>query len=93
MSEKTCNFCGHKNFREKTVQYIYKRNDHFLIVNEVPCEECEYCGEQYFAANVLKKIEKSFLDIYAAKKVPKREIKVPLENYPELSLEEFGQNQ
>jgi YgiT-type zinc finger domain-containing protein len=83
---KVCNFWGHKNFKEKEVQYIYKHNNHFLFVNDVPCEECEHCGEQYFKANVLKKIEKSFIDIYSARKTPKKEIKVPLENYPELAL-------
>ena len=90
MSIKVCNFCGYKNFKEKDIQYIYKYNDHFLIVNDVPCEECEYCGEQYFKANVLKKIEKSFMDIYSTRKAPKKEIKVPLENYPELALEEWN---
>jgi len=59
---KVCSFCGNKNFREKNVQYTYQRNNKFLIVNSVPCEECEYCGEQYFKANVLKKIEKNFND-------------------------------
>ncbi len=33
---KVCNFCGNKNFREKHVQYIYKHNDRFLVVNNVP---------------------------------------------------------
>lgn len=45
---KICNFCGNKNFRSKCVQYIYRHNGQFLIVENVPCEECEYCGEQYF---------------------------------------------
>jgi YgiT-type zinc finger domain-containing protein len=53
--KRTCNFCGNKNFREKLVQYIYKHDGHFLIVNNVPCEECEYCGERYFKAEALKK--------------------------------------
>ena len=52
---KSCNFCRNKNFKEKHVQYIYKHDDRFLVVNNVPCEECEYCGEQYFKAEVLKK--------------------------------------
>lgn len=59
---KVCSFCGDKNFRESNVQYIYRHDNRFLIVNNVPCAECEYCGEQYFKANVLKKIEKNFND-------------------------------
>ncbi|MEK7398331.1 MAG: YgiT-type zinc finger protein, partial [Candidatus Poribacteria bacterium] len=38
---KTCGFCGNKNFRIKKVQYIYRHDGNFLIVNDVPCEECE----------------------------------------------------
>ena len=34
-----------------------KHDDKYFIVNNVPCEECEYCGEQYFEAQVLKKMK------------------------------------
>lgn len=60
---RVCSFCGNKNFRSRRVQYIYRHNGQFLIVDNVPCEECEYCGEQYFKAEVLKKIERDFTDI------------------------------
>ena len=32
----------------KTVQYIYRHEEKFLVVNEVPCEECTYCVERYY---------------------------------------------
>jgi len=66
------------------VQYIYKDNDRFLVVNNVPCEECEYCGEQYFKAEVLKKIEKDFDEIYRSGKKAKREVRVPVEEFVEI---------
>lgn len=78
---KVCSFCGNKNFREKSVQYIYRHDDQLLVVNSVPCEECEYCGEQYYRAEVLKKIEKDFQDIYLSHKKPEREVKVPVEEF------------
>lgn len=81
---KVCNFCGNKNFRERHVQYFYKHNDQFLVVNNVPCEECEYCGEQYFKAEVLKKIEEDFNAIYQSGKKAKKEVKVPVEEYVEI---------
>ncbi len=81
---KICNFCGNKIFRETHVQYIYKHGDQFLVVNKVPCEECEYCGEQYFKAEVLKKIEKDFRDIYSSGRRAKKEIKVPVEEFIEI---------
>lgn len=81
---KVCNFCGNKTFKSKKVQYIYRHNGHFLVVNNVPCEECKYCGEQYFEADVLKKIEKDFMDISSARKKSKKQIKVPVEDFAEL---------
>ncbi len=82
--KKTCNFCGNKNFKNKLMQYIYRHDGHFLVVNSVPCEVCEYCGEQYFKADVLKRIEKEYLMIMSAKTKPKKQIKVPVEEFAEL---------
>ncbi len=78
---KVCNFCGNKNFLEKQVQYIYRHNGQFLVVNNVPCEECEYCGEQYYKASVLKKIEKDFKKIYLVGKKAKMKVQVPIEEF------------
>jgi YgiT-type zinc finger domain-containing protein len=78
---KKCNFCGNINFKITNTQYIYRHNDRFLVVNNVPCEECEFCGEQYFEANVLKKIEKDYNDIYISGKTSARQITVPVEEY------------
>jgi len=79
-----CNFCGNKNFKETKVQYIYRHNNQFLIVNDVPCEQCEYCGEQYFEGNVLRRIEEEFNRIHKLGKKPKKELRVPIEQFPEL---------
>jgi len=79
--KKTCNFCGNRNFREATVQYIYKRADRLFIVNDVPCEECCYCGEQYFRNDVLKRIERDFDSIYYRRKKAHATIRVPVEQY------------
>ena len=54
------------------------------MVNNVPCEECEFCGEQYFKAETLKKIEKEFKEIYLSGKKAKKEIKVPVEEFVEI---------
>ncbi|MFP4422575.1 MAG: type II toxin-antitoxin system MqsA family antitoxin [Desulfococcaceae bacterium] len=84
---KTCLSCGNKNFRYTRTQYIYRRNDKFLIVNHVPCEECEYCGEQYFQAPVLKKIENEFNAIHHQGKKAKTQVPVPMEHFGELRPE------
>ena len=81
---RTCNFCGNKNFSEKLIKYIYKHNDKYLIVNNVPCEECDFCGEQYFKADTLKKIERDFNDIYFAGKKTVKEISIPVDEFVNL---------
>lgn len=81
---KVCNFCGNKNFKIKQVQYIYKHEGKVLVVNDVPCEECEFCGEQYFEAKVLKKIENDFNEINSLKRKAKRKIEVPVEEFEEV---------
>jgi len=54
-----------------------------VIVNNVPCEECESCDERYFKANVLKKIETMVADIQSTRKKPNKEISVPVEEFAE----------
>lgn len=79
-----CNFCGNAKFSERYVQYIYRHNGQFLVVNNVPCEACEYCGEQYFKAETLKKIEDEFKDIYSFGKQAIKEVRVPVEEFAEI---------
>ena len=74
-----CNFCGNKNFKEIKAQYIYQHDGKMLIVNNVPCEECEYCGERYFKAEILKAIESDFTHVYDGSKTPDEEVRVPVE--------------
>ncbi len=83
---KICHFCGNKNFKTNNVQYICKHDNKFLIVNDVPCLQCEYCGEQYFKADVLKKIEKEFYEIHSFGKIIKTEVTVPVEQFMELQV-------
>lgn len=79
--KKKCNFCGNKNFKEMKVQYIYRHDGQFLIVNDVPCEQCEYCGEQYFKVEVLKRIEEDFNQVYSNRRKAEKEIRVPVEKF------------
>lgn len=76
-----CSFCGNKNLSEKKVQYIYKHNADFFIVNNVPCIVCDFCGEQYFSGVTLEKIEKLFFEISENKRQVKHRISVPVEEY------------
>jgi len=79
-----CNFCGNMNFKYVNVQYVYKNNKKFFIVDDVPCEQCEYCGEQYFEGSVLRKIEEEFQRIHVQGKKPQQELTVPFEQFSHL---------
>lgn len=79
--DKKCGFCGNKGYSRKNVQYIYRHGDNMMIMNNVPCEECDFCGEQYFEAGALKKIEKAFFDIHQSGKKAAKEISVPVEEF------------
>jgi len=52
-----------------------------MIVENVLCEQCEYCGEQYFNAGVLKKIEADFNAVYSHRTKATREVLVPMEQF------------
>lgn len=74
-----CNFCGNKNVESRQTDYIYQHKGHYMLFENVPCEECTYCGERYYEANTLKKIEKEFFEVLNRKKVPTRKIEMPVE--------------
>ncbi len=79
-----CDFCGNSSLTEKRVQYIYHKKEQLLVVDDVPCEECTFCGERYYNAETLKKIENSFLQIHEQGRKTQHEIKVPVETYLEI---------
>jgi len=76
-----CNFCGNKKFIVKKVDYLYRNNGRMMLVKNVPCEECSYCGERYFKSNILKTVENTFFSIQNHKKTPGKTIKVPVEEF------------
>ncbi|SIQ11418.1 YgiT-type zinc finger domain-containing protein [Alkalispirochaeta americana] len=81
-----CQFCGQSEFTQKSVQYIYRRDGHFFVVNNVPCEECNSCGERYYAAKNLKRIEAEFEALERGEKTARQEVTVPVEEFAEFAL-------
>lgn len=80
-----CAFCGNKHLHAKTTRYIHQQNDELLIVDDVPCIQCDFCGEQYFDAAVLKAIEAEHLAILRHQKTPQRVRPVAMETFAGLS--------
>lgn len=84
MMSEVCSFCGNTDFKAKSVDYIYRRGEKMLIVNRVPCTECTYCGERYYEANVLAKIESDFEAIENGTREAQRRLSVPVEDFSRL---------
>ena len=79
-----CSFCGHAHLSERRTRYIHQNGDDMLVVEDVPCLECEYCGEQYFAIDALKKIEADHAALMAHQKQPRRILQVAVEEFRSL---------
>ena len=80
---QNCSFCGNENIKNSLVEYTYKHDGKYMIFHNVPALQCEYCGEKYFEAKVLKQIEKEFVAVQNGKKVSK-EISVAVEDFDKL---------
>ena len=57
-----------------------------LVVDCVPCLECTFCGEQYFDAEVLQKIENDYFAITHQQRQPLRVMQVAVEDFSALPL-------
>ncbi|OSM01600.1 type II toxin-antitoxin system MqsA family antitoxin [Magnetofaba australis] len=79
-----CPFCGHQQMDSKQVEYIHRSGEQLMVVTEVPCLECEFCGERYFEAKVLKRIEADFEAIQSGARKPVKTIQAPVEAYSSL---------
>ncbi|MFI3187796.1 MAG: type II toxin-antitoxin system MqsA family antitoxin [Methylococcaceae bacterium] len=85
MSEH-CVFCGHKHLSSKSTRYIYQKDQQMLVVDNVPCLECTFCGEQYFDTTVLQKIENDYFAITLQQRQPQRIMQVAVDDYSALPL-------
>lgn len=52
-----CFHCGQSEMVKSTTTYYCKIGNKYIIIENVPCETCEACGEEYFSASVMEKIE------------------------------------
>ena len=48
------------NIQISTTTYMTDRNNHYIIIKNVPCFKCEQCGDELFSETVVKKLERIF---------------------------------
>ena len=71
-----CTFCGGE-VAEERIEYDYRRRGHLLVISNVPAGVCRQCGEKYFTADVVKKLDQFYHDIFDRHRAPERMLEVP----------------
>lgn len=52
-----CLSCKMEEMQEATNTYFVKPSNCYVIIENVPCYKCSQCGEVYYKASVLEKID------------------------------------
>ena len=52
-----CVFCS-GSLKQSTADYIERHDNHVILIQDVPCEKCEQCGETYFDTSAVKEVER-----------------------------------
>jgi len=52
-----CEFCGNRSIARTTVDEIHKSNGRYFLIENISVWRCNNCGEKYYEAEVLVKIE------------------------------------
>jgi YgiT-type zinc finger domain-containing protein len=76
-----CNYCGHSEYVQKKVEYVYRHKGHYMVFQDVPAEVCLHCGTRYYDADVILVIEKRFMLVKSKQRKPERTISVPVETF------------
>lgn len=53
-----CIFCKNKDYTKSTTTHVVNYQKCIIIIKNVPCLECEQCGEKFYTDEVSEKIEK-----------------------------------
>ncbi len=52
-----CMFCKGKDLIHSTSTHVVNYKDCVIVVKNVPCLECDQCGEKYYSDEVAGKLE------------------------------------
>lgn len=71
-----CSFCQGE-VEETKIEYDYRRRSHLLVINDVPAGVCQQCGEKYFTAHTLKRLDHVFHNVFDRHHEPDRVLEIP----------------
>jgi len=76
VKDDACEYCNGA-LRMKKVRVHYRRRGQLTIIENVPARVCRRCGERYYAAVTLEKLEL----IVRSRKGTKRKLVVPVRDF------------
>ena len=51
-------YCKNDTYKEGTTTHVVNYENCIIVIKNVPCLECEQCGEKYYTDEVAERIEK-----------------------------------
>ena len=52
-----CIYCKCDTTKKSTTTHVVNYKGCIIVIKNVPCEECEQCGEKYYSDEVTEKLE------------------------------------
>ena len=53
-----CMFCKCDTVKESVTTHVVNDRNCIIVIKNVPCEECEQCGEKFYTDEVAERLEK-----------------------------------
>lgn len=53
-----CMYCKNDIMKKTTTTHVVNYKDCVIVVKNVPCEECEQCGEKFYIDEIAEQLEK-----------------------------------
>jgi YgiT-type zinc finger domain-containing protein len=78
MSDKQCPFCGSTEYETRETDYLYSKEEQYLLVKKFPVEICCNCGMVYYNGRLLEEVERTFIAIHEQQRQPDSQVLVPV---------------
>ena len=78
MQDERCEYCNGK-VSAKKVTVHYRHRGKLVVIENVPARVCRSCGERYYDAVTVEKME----TIARQKRAPRRAVLVPIRDFAE----------
>lgn len=76
MQDETCEYCNGE-LRPKTVTVHYRHKGKLVLIENVPARVCRRCGERYYDASTIEKME----TIARRKSTVEKTVLVPIRDF------------